>query len=78
MPLEYNTHTLERSDTVATQVELLRTMHNIRLSGDARPMYNLDETRLTINPYNTYGKSKSSVELKVEPEKGSRITVCHA
>jgi hypothetical protein len=45
-------------------------------------MYNLDETWVSLSTPTIHlakhGKTKSSDELKVEPEKGSRITLCHA
>jgi hypothetical protein len=40
---------MERRDIAVARMEFLRTMHNIRSSGDTRPIYYLDETWVNQN-----------------------------
>jgi transposase len=70
----------ERRDTVATRMEFLRTMHNIRSSGDTRPIFYLDKMWVNQNHSLKYiwQDFNRSGGLKVPVGKGSRIIVCHA
>jgi hypothetical protein len=66
---------VERRDIVVTRMEFLRTMHNIRSSGDTQPIFYLDETWVNQNHSLKYiwQDSNRSGGLKVPVGKGSRM-----
>jgi len=70
---------MERSDIVAQRLKFLRTMHELRTSGDSRPIYYLDETWVNQNHSikNIWQDSQNNGGLKVPVGKGGRLIVCH-
>jgi hypothetical protein len=70
---------MERSDIVAARLTFLRTMHQIRVSGDKRPVFHLDETWVNQNHTLKYiwQDSASNGGLSVPVGKVSRLTVRH-
>jgi transposase len=71
---------MERRDIAVARMEFLRTMHDIRPSGDTRRIFYLDETWVDQNHSLKYiwQNSNRSGGLKVSVGKGSRIILCHA
>lgn len=70
---------LERSDIVATRLKFLRKVHNIRSSGDSRPIFYLDETWVNQNHSrkDIWQDSFGRGGLKVPVGKGGRLIICH-
>lgn len=70
---------LERNDIAAARIKFLRTMNEIRESGDSRPICYLDETWVNENHSKKYiwQNSLESGGLKVPPGKGKRLIICH-
>jgi hypothetical protein len=70
---------MERSDIVAARLTFLRTMHQIRVSGDKRPVFYSDETWVNQNHTlkHIWQDSTSNGGLAVPVWKGSCRTVCH-
>jgi hypothetical protein len=69
---------MDRNDIIAARLTFLRTMLQVRVSGDTRPVFYLDETWVNQNhtlKY-TWQDSTSTGGLKVSVGKGSRLTVC--
>jgi hypothetical protein len=71
---------MERKEIVVTRMEFVRTVHNIRSSGDTRLIFFLYETSVNQNHSLKYiwQAANRSGGLKVPDGKGSRIIVCHA
>jgi hypothetical protein len=58
---------MERGDIVAAPIKFLRTVHSLRISGDERPVFYLDETWVNQN--------RSKIQLAGLIEKG-RLGSC--
>jgi hypothetical protein len=71
---------MERGDIVAALIKFLRTVRNLRITGDERPLFYLEETWIDQNQSKKYIWQDSSRKggLRVLPGKGSRLIVCHA
>lgn len=70
---------LERNDIVAARIKFLKTMNELRSSGDGRPIYYPDETWVNENHTRKYiwQDTSESGGLKVPPGKGKRLIFCH-
>ena len=70
----------ERGDIVAARLKFLRTLHNLRTSGDSHPIFYLVETWVKQNHARKdmarFVWKKGG--LKVPVGKGSRLIICHA
>jgi len=73
---------LERGDIVTARLKFLRTLHNLRASGDSRPIFYFDETWVNQNhtrkDIRVWQDSSGRGGLKVPVGKGSRLIICHA
>ena len=71
---------LERGDIVAARQKFLRTLHNLRRTGDTRPIFYLDETWVNQNHSrkDIWQDSTGRGGLKIPIGKGSRLIICHA
>jgi hypothetical protein len=71
---------LERGDRVAARIRFLRTMHNLRVSGDTRPIFYFDVTWVNQNHLrkDIWQDSTGRGGLKVSVGKSSRLIICHA
>lgn len=71
---------LERGDIVGSRIRFLRTMHDLRASGDTRPIFYLDETWVNQNHSrkDIWQDSTGKGGLKVPIGKGNRLIICHA
>jgi hypothetical protein len=70
---------MEKRDIVAARLTFLRTMYQIKVSGDKRPVFYLDETWVNQNhtlKY-TWQDATSNGGFKVLVKNSSRLTVCH-
>lgn len=70
---------MEREDIVAARLKFLRKIHNIRVTGDTRPILYLDETWVNQNHSVKFvwQDSSSNGGLKIPVGKGSRLIICH-
>ena len=71
---------MERNDIIASRMEFLRKMHNVRNESLSRPVIYLDETWVNANhsPKYIWQSSTNQGGLKVPLGKGSRLIICHA
>jgi hypothetical protein len=71
---------MERGYIVAARIKFLRTVRNLRITGDERPLFYLEETWIDQTQSKKYIWQDSSRKrgLRVPPGKRSRLTVCHA
>jgi hypothetical protein len=73
----------ERADIVATRTKFFRTLHNLSISGDERPVFYLDETWVNKNHsekciWQDLSRKGGFGGLRIPPGKRSRPILFHA
>jgi hypothetical protein len=71
---------MERGNIMSAETVSLRTIYNLRISGDEHPVFYLVEIWVNQNYSRKYIWQDSSRkrDLKVPSGNGNRLTVCHA